>query len=753
MQLIFSQKWFRAWRGWALALLLLGAGPARATHIVGGEMELVHQNGENYLLVLNLYFDAVNGSAGALDNDLTASIFEKNGNTRMTDVLLPLVSNTFVNYTNPTCAIGSLSTRRLVYSAPVVLPAATYASPGGYYAAVERCCRNNTIANIVRPSEAAQAFYLEFPAVVRNGRPFYDSTPRIFPPLADYACRNELFYYDFGGVDADGDSLIYDLVTPLNGHAEADPLGQYGPKPPRAAPAPYVPVIWGPGRSVSNQIPGSPTLGVNRFTGRLTVRPTSIGLFVFGVRCAEYRRGVKIGEARRDFQMLTLNCAGNNPPNAVLLPSTTSHIPYRPGRDTLRLRPGGDRCIRLKFTDPDPASQLTVSLSPVNFTQNLPTFTTATTGQVRAPGVPDTLVATLCFPSCLDSHGKVLLLDLVVADDGCSLPRRDTLRVALLATPPPNLPPTLTTTAAPLPLHVHLGDLVTFGVTGTDPENDPLTLTMTGQGFDPAALGATFAQTAVGTQQQGQFAWRVTCAALDPPLHEFRFVATATGCASGPQQAGLTVPVVVDYANAPAGLTTTLPPPLPNDGVPLVRLPLGQVYTATLTGTDPDGDPLALEATGRGFDLSAAGMHFAAQNGPGAASATFGWEASCQTVHLGQSLTVDFQLRETNCHPATQARTVRFEVVSPDTVAVQQYNVITPNGDGLNDAFELPTLPPNFCDSQFAEVVIFSRWGQRVFQADRREFKWRGAGSSGLYFYLVTYTDGRRFKGWLEVRP
>ena len=752
MQLNFSEKWFRPW---LLLSLLVGAvaGPARATHIVGGEMELVHQTSENYQLILNLYFDAVNGSPGALDNDLTASIFEQGSNSRKQDVLLPLVSNTFVNYTNPVCAVGSLSTRRLVYSAAITLPASAYANPTGYYVAVERCCRNNTIANIVRPSEAAQTFYLEFPAVVRNGQPFYDSTPRIFPPLADYACRNELFYYDFGGVDADGDSLIYDLVTPLNGHAEADPMGAYGPKPPRAAPAPYLPITWGPGRSVNNQIPGSPTLGVNRFTGRLTVRPTSTGLFVFGVRCSEYRRGVKIGEARRDFQMLTLNCASNTPPAVAVQSNAANHAPYQPGRDTLHLTPTGDRCVSISFTDPDPSSRLTLSLSPVNFTQNLPTFTTAVSGLVRAPGAPNTLVATLCFPDCLDSHGRVLLLDLVVADDGCSLPRRDTVRLALTATPPPNSPPTLTTTAAPLPLHVRLGDLVTFDVTGRDPDNDPLTLSMTGQGFDPVALGATLTQTTVGNQRQGQFSWRVTCAALDPPVHEFKFAVASTSCANGLQQASLTVPIVLDYSNVPAGLTTTLPAPLPSDGVPLVRLPLGQSYRATLTGTDSDRDPLVLSAAGRGFDLTAAGMQLVAQNGPGAASATFRWDANCQTVSLGQSLIVDFQLLETNCRPATQARAVRFEVISPDTMAVQQYNVITPNGDKLNDAFELPTLPPDFCDSRFAEVIIFSRWGQRVFRADHRDFKWSGAGVNGIYYYLVTYTDGRRFKGWLEVLP
>jgi hypothetical protein len=202
-----------------LVLALFTPLLAAATHIVGGELDLQHRTGSTYALSLNLYFDAINGNPGALDQRLTATIFSKADNRRLINVDLILTGNTFVNYTNPACTVGSLSTRKLVYTSNIVLDAATYTSPGGYYVAVERCCRNVTISNIVAPQSAAQAFYLEFPAVVRNGQPFIDSTPRIFPPLGDYACVNDLFYYDFGGQDPDGDSLAYDMVTPLNGHS------------------------------------------------------------------------------------------------------------------------------------------------------------------------------------------------------------------------------------------------------------------------------------------------------------------------------------------------------------------------------------------------------------------------------------------------------------------------------------------------------------------------------------------------------
>ena len=741
-------------------LLFLGcwlalAGPARATHIVGGEMELVHRTGNAYTLLVNLYFDAANGNANALDADLTASIFEKGTNRRMADVLLPLTSNTFVNYTNPACAKATLSTRKLVYSKEITLPANTYTNALGYYAAVERCCRNNSINNIVAPANAAQTFYLEFPAVVRRGQAFYDSTPRIFPPLADYACRNELFYYDFGGQDADGDSLVYDLVTPLNGHANTNT-----PKPATAEPAPYSSITWKDSLSTMRQIPGNPTLAINRATGRLTVRPRDTGLFVFGVRCSEYRRGEKIGEARRDFQLMVLNCAPNIRPSLVVLPAPTGRVAYRPGRDTLRFVPGGNRCVRLRFTDPDRNSRLTVSFSPVNFSGVMPNFTTATSGAVRSPGAPDTLTATLCFPDCFNSRGRVFLLDVVVGDDGCSLPKRDTVRVAFTAVPPPNSPPVLTTTAGPaLPLHVRVGDLVTFDLTGTDPDNDPVQLEMTGQSFIPADLGATLSQGTTGNQQRGRFTWRVDCRAVQADsVFNFRFAAVTSPC-NERIATSLTVPIIVRYANHPPVLASTLPAPKPTETVPLVLLPLGRQYTATFTGSDPDRDGLTLTATGtsadgkEGFDLTSAGMRFEARNGTGVATGTFSWDVSCAAANLHRDLIVSFQLVDATCKPLPQIQRVRLQVRSPDSLDVKLYNIITPNGDRRNDEFRLPDLPPNFCDAQFTNIKIFTRWGQQVFDSPDREFRWPGQGSAGTYYYYVTYTDGRKFRGWLEVIP
>ena len=748
----------RAGGGLVLLLGLLSAPAARATHIVGGEMDLQYLSGNTYQLTLNLYFDAVNGNPGALDGSLTAGIFEKDTNRKLTSVVLPLVSNTFVSYTNPACTVGSLSTKALVYRSTVELPPGVYGASQGYYAAVERCCRNVTISNIVAPQNAAQAFYLEFPAVVRNGQPFRDSTPRLFPALADYACLGELFTYDFGGQDPDGDSLAYDLVTPLNGHAS--PVGPS----PVVAGAPYAEITWAAGRGPASQIPGAPALSIGARTGRLLVRPSTQGLFVFGVRCQEYRGGRKIGETRRDFQLQVLACPKNAPPSLALLPGASGRAVYRPGRDTLRIVPGGPHCVRLRFTDPDPSSQLSLSLRPVGYAGVLPTFTTATAGTVHLAGAPDTLVASLCFSDCTDTQGQVAHLDVIVADNGCSLPKHDTVHVAFVGAPPPNAPPTLSSTAGPtLPLHVRPGQTLAFDLLGTDAEGDPITFALAGgPGFAPGALGATLTpQAQAGPVRRARFAWPVDCRALTEPPGQVRtlvFTATSpTPCGDGQAAAPLSVPVIVDYTNAPPVLTSTLPPAGTGGEPPLIRVALGQPYVATLAGTDADTDVLTLSASGEGFDLAAAGMQFGPAASPaGRASATFSWLPTCDGVSVrdGQPpvLTVTFQLQEATCRPQPQTRTVRFEVVNPDTAAFTPPNIILPTGaNQANRTFTIGRLPPDFCEARFAGIKIFSRWGRLVYESADRNFAWAGENSAGTYFYLLTYTTGRRYKGWVEV--
>jgi hypothetical protein len=295
-----------------LTLLLIISIPVMASHIVGGEFELIHLSGSTYRLNLIIYFDQLNGSIGAKDPDARVYIYRKRDKQAMGNVLLVLSSETSVSYTQPACSKGEIVTRKLTYTSTLVLSPEVYNDPEGYYVVWERCCRNYSITNIYSQVpgganiSAGQTFYLEFPPVVKNGQPFVNSSPRLFPPLNDYACPFRPYYVDFAGQDDDGDSLVYRLTTPLN------TTSNLALPPPSAGP--YPTIIWRPGYNLNNIINGLPDLRIST-DGLLTATPRTQGLFVFAVKIDEYRNKIKIGESRRDFQMLVLDaCRKAEPP-------------------------------------------------------------------------------------------------------------------------------------------------------------------------------------------------------------------------------------------------------------------------------------------------------------------------------------------------------------------------------------------------------------------------------------------------------
>jgi gliding motility-associated-like protein len=74
-------------------------------------------------------------------------------------------------------------------------------------------------------------------------------------------------------------------------------------------------------------------------------------------------------------------------------------------------------------------------------------------------------------------------------------------------------------------------------------------------------------------------------------------------------------------------------------------------------------------------------------------------------------------------------------------------NIITPNGDNLNQTFR-----PRFSCLP-ASLEVFTRWGQRVYQSDNYQNNWDAKDlPNGIYYYLLRDTDNRRVKGWVEVR-
>ena len=72
--------------------------------------------------------------------------------------------------------------------------------------------------------------------------------------------------------------------------------------------------------------------------------------------------------------------------------------------------------------------------------------------------------------------------------------------------------------------------------------------------------------------------------------------------------------------------------------------------------------------------------------------------------------------------------------VKPRLAVLKVPNVFTPNNDGANDVFKV------IHDGDFASfsVIIFNRWGIKVYESKDVNFEWTGKGySDGVYYYII----------------
>ena len=79
-------------------------------------------------------------------------------------------------------------------------------------------------------------------------------------------------------------------------------------------------------------------------------------------------------------------------------------------------------------------------------------------------------------------------------------------------------------------------------------------------------------------------------------------------------------------------------------------------------------------------------------------------------------------------------------------------NVFTPNGDGINDYFEIVGLDAY----SGAKLRVFNRWGNEVYYNAKYNNNWNGDGlNGGTYYYMLELEKGGKtssYKGWVLVK-
>lgn len=75
---------------------------------------------------------------------------------------------------------------------------------------------------------------------------------------------------------------------------------------------------------------------------------------------------------------------------------------------------------------------------------------------------------------------------------------------------------------------------------------------------------------------------------------------------------------------------------------------------------------------------------------------------------------------------------------------------ISPNGDGMNDVFDLSNL-------DVIEIKIFNRYGLEVYESKNYKKEWYGQSSkgtlpTGTYYYVITLSAGKKVTGWVYLQ-
>lgn len=299
-----------------IMLMCLFGHELTAKHIIGGDVSYECLGGGRYKITMYVYRDCrPQEEAAQLDGDASIAIYQ--GGSRYTlagSFPVNLASRDYIEAPEYPCLVlpPGLCVERGKYEFEVKFN--KWPSTESYYIVYQRCCRNNTITNIVDPGSLGATFFVEITpesmATCNNSLVFNN-----FPPTV--VCVDQEFSFDHSATDKEGDSISYRFGTPLmggglEGSSNTNPGNSTscnGVKPTPPCPPPFEKVRFrAPLYSESSPMGGDPQIKIDEKTGEITGTPKIQGQFVITVIAEEWRDGIKIGEINRDFQFNVAKC-------------------------------------------------------------------------------------------------------------------------------------------------------------------------------------------------------------------------------------------------------------------------------------------------------------------------------------------------------------------------------------------------------------------------------------------------------------
>lgn len=286
-----------------------------AKHIVGGDVTYRFEKREGNLVTFEVTFTMYRDSQGGgaqFDDPGRFGLYRGNGNSWAhveTLIRRPMdIDNINIDTGNPCLEVPTgIGVQSGVYMFSITFEQSATES---YMIAYQRCCRNNSIFNILVPEDTGAVFSATISPLAQSEG---DNSPTFndFPPVV--ICANSLLNFDHSATDVDGDQIIYSFCTPLtaggtDGVMSGDVNACTGitPDPLNCRP-PFDEVSFRlPDYRFDDPLGNGVTIDQN--TGLISGIPQVLGQFVVGVCATTFRNGVEISKLSRDFQFNVTNC-------------------------------------------------------------------------------------------------------------------------------------------------------------------------------------------------------------------------------------------------------------------------------------------------------------------------------------------------------------------------------------------------------------------------------------------------------------
>lgn len=278
-----------------IALFIINIETLHATHAMGADLTYRCLGNNQYEVTLTFYRDCAGVSApgsvsvsavsGCISGQTVTATLQKDPIFSSLEVtpLCPSqrLCSSCVQNPGPNCTTIYPGVEVYTYMGVIALPSAC----ANWSLSWSTCCRNNAITNLNAPG--SRDMYLN--VLINNANGLCNNSPVFSALPTPYVCKDQLYNYNHGVIEPDGDSLVYSLINPMENNAAAIPYAN-----------PY---------TVASPLASHIPMTFNQVNGQIAMIPSLLQSAVMVVRVKEYRNGVLVGEIIRDIQVVILDCS------------------------------------------------------------------------------------------------------------------------------------------------------------------------------------------------------------------------------------------------------------------------------------------------------------------------------------------------------------------------------------------------------------------------------------------------------------